>query len=301
MIQALPAIYKHDKGVNMPWNKMALVVLPALALVLVAAPTAPADPVLTVSNGNFAQYSGTTPGTTNDTFENVKPTGWTATGTPASNSNLIFITNQAGVNNNSLYLQVYNTKSPSGTAPFPAPAPGGNFVEADGNPSFEESFSYQLHGLTPGQTYQLSFYQAAGQQQGFNGDTTNRWIVGLGTPGGFNVTPIGGGFDGYSLVDPNGSVAVSPLMSVPTGDYVPWEEVTVTLKADSTDDLLTFLAWGDNGNTANLPPMAFLDIANNGAAATPVPEPSTLALTAVGVFGLGLVYLRQRRARLAAV
>jgi hypothetical protein len=286
----------------MTWRKMALLVIPAVALALAGAGPALAGPVLTVSNGNFALYSGPgTPGSGangSDYFTNVNPVGWSATGTPASNSNLIFVTNQSGVNDNSLYLQVYNTQPVSGpAAPFPAPPPGGNFVEADGNPTFEESFSYQLSGLTPGQTYSLSFFQAASQQQGFQGDTTNQWIVGLGTPGGFNIS-YSGSQASYSLVDPSGSVAVSPLMSVPTGTYVPWQQVTLQLTADAPNDLLTFLAWGNGGNTANLPPIAFLDIAGNGA---PVgaPEPSSLLLMGGCLGGLGVAYLRQRRAKRA--
>ena len=65
----------------------------------------------------------------------------------------------------------------------------GNYVEADGNPSFESGFNYQLHGLTAGQTYTLSFYQGASTQEGFgfnpvvgmNTGTTNQWIVSLGS------------------------------------------------------------------------------------------------------------------------
>jgi hypothetical protein len=245
---------------------------------IVAAADARADNIV-VTNGGFTDYSGVTPGTNNDYFQNVDPAGWTGGG------GLIFITNQAGVNNSSLYLPVYNTP------PFPAPPLSSNFVEADGNPIYENSFSYQLSGLTVGKTYSLSFFQAAGQQQGFVGDTTNQWIVGLGT-GGFSVNSIGGGFYSYSLNDPTGSVAVSALMSVPTGTYVPWEQETVSLTADNSNDLLTFLAWGDSGNSANLPPIAFLDIAGNGAA---VPEPASLALIVIGMIGVGAYRLHRRR------
>lgn len=240
--------------------------------------------VLTVTNGDFASYTGVAPGTPGDYFQNVNPTGWTGGG------GLIFVTNQAGVNNDSLYLQVYNTPT------FPAPPPGGNFVEADGNPYFENSFSYQLSGLTVGTTYSLTFFQAFSQQQGFYGDTTNQWIVGLGTTG-FSVNPIGGGYDAYSMADPNASIVASPLASVPTGTYIPWQEVTVSLKADSANDLLTFLAWGDNGNTVNLPPIAFLDIANNGNPV--VPEPSGLLLLAIGSVACGAYRLRRRRSKSA--
>ena len=253
---------------------------------IVAAADARADN-LVVTNGNFAQYSGVTPGTDGDYFQSVNPTGWTGGG------GLIFVTNYAGINNPNLYLPVYG--------PFPDSPLGGNFVEADGNPSFADGFSYQLSGLTVGETYTLSFFQAGGQQTGFgNGlNTTEQWIVGLGTSG-FSVQignggadPYYGGFDStYSLGDPNGSVAVSPLMTTPSGGVTPWQQVTVSLTADASNDVLSFLAWGDNGNTVNLPPIAFLDIAGNGAA---VPEPASLALIVIGMVGVGAYRLRQRR------
>jgi hypothetical protein len=226
-----------------------------------------------------------------------KPTGWTGGG------GLIAITNNSGINNSNYYLQVWG-QTPGSTAssrnPFPAAPLPGNFVEADGNPVYEDSFSYQLHGLTVGQRYSLSFFQAAGQQTGFHGATTNQWIVGLGVTGSkFTTTSIGGGFDQYHYSDSNGSVAVSPLMSVPTESAVPWEQVTVYLTADNANDVVTFLAWGDNGNTANLPPIAFLDIGANGSAVA-TPEPAGLSLMVIGMIGFGAYRLR-RRAKLATI
>jgi len=242
---------------------------------------------LVVTNGDFAKYTGTTPGTSGDSFTNVKPTGWSGGG------GLIFVTNYSGVNNQGLYLPVYG--------PFPNSPLGGNFVEADGNPFYESGFSYLLSGLVSGQTYTLSFFQAGGQQTGFgNGlHTTEQWIVGLGTSGFSDVIGNGGvdhyygGNDStYSLGDPHGSVAVTPLMTTPSGGVTPWEQVTVSLKADASTDLLSFLAWGDNGNTVNLPPISFLDIAGNGAA---VPEPASLALIVIGMLGVGAYRLCRRR------
>ena len=75
----------------------------------------------------------------------------------------------------SVYLSTYRCPSTL------AIAGGYNYVEADGNPAFETGFGTVMNGLTPGQTYDLSFYQAASQQRGFTGDTTEQWIVGLGT------------------------------------------------------------------------------------------------------------------------
>ena len=65
--------------------------------------------------------------------------------------------------------------------PFADPPPGGNFIQADGNPDFESSFNQVINGLTAGTTYTLSFWQAAGQQQGFTGATTEQWKVFFGT------------------------------------------------------------------------------------------------------------------------
>jgi hypothetical protein len=248
---------------------------------------------LVVTNGDFAQYSGVTPGTPNDSFTNVNPTNW------SGGQGLIFVTNYAGINNQGLYLPVYG--------PFPNSPLGGNFVEADGNPTYGSGFSYQLSGLTAGTTYQLSFFEAGGQQTGFgNGlNTTEQWIVGLGTAGFTTVIgngpvdPYYGGNDStYSLLDPNGSVAATQVMTTPSGGVTPWQQVTVSLTADASSQLLSFLAWGDNGSTVNLPPIAFLDIAANGAA---VPEPASLALIALGMLGVGAYRLRQRRSKAATV
>ncbi len=266
--------------------------------------------VLTVTNGEFTSYSGVVPGTNGDTFSAVNPTGWTG-GTGGPNGNLIFITTsngnqQIGVNNPNLYLQVYGptagvTASP--TNPIPNPLPGSNFVEADANPDFEDSFSYtQLSGLTVGQTYQLSFFVAYGQQTGFTGATTNQWIVGMGTAGSvFNVTFGAGNTATYAYSDTfaaaNGGVATTPLTSVGSESFSGWQQVTVNLTADATNDVLTFLAWGNNGSTVNVPPIAFLDIGANGNVVSTVPEPATIVTwSLLGGLGLGISWWRRRKA-----
>jgi hypothetical protein len=69
-------------------------------------------------------------------------------------------------------------------------------------------------------------------------------------------------------------------MQAPTGTAVGWQYVSVNLAADATTELLSFLAWGNNGSTVNLPPMAFL----SGVDSPPglVPEPSTWAMMILG-------------------
>jgi hypothetical protein len=173
---------------------------------------------------------------------------------------------------------------------------GGNYVEADGNPDFESVFFEEITGLTPGQTYTLSFYQAAGQQQGFTGDTTEQWIVSLGTQA--LTDSINGTNGSYSNPDPLADIKVTPLMSTPSGGVTPWQYVTLELTADAPTQLLSFLAWGDGGSTINLPPMVFLAGVNQPNV---TPEPASLSLLGIGLLGLAASRMRRPARRTPTV
>jgi len=258
--------------------------------------TAAADtPLPGLTNLNFLTYTGSAP---KNSFTSVNPTGWTG------GSGLIFIdgpgTSAADPTTacGPTYLSTYGCPSAL------AITGGYNLVEADGNPSFESGFNYHLSGLTVGQTYTLSFYQAGSQQRGFaNGlNTTEQWIVSLGTSGMSFCNGCGaadayyGGHDStYSNADPTASVVATPLMTTPSGGMTDWNFVSVSLTADATSDLLSFLAWGDNGNTVNLPPMVFLTGVNS-AAGLATPEPGSVILFATVALGVGMAFRRRRRA-----
>jgi hypothetical protein len=254
--------------------------------------SAKADPPLpNLENLNFLNYTGSAP---KNTFTNVDPVGWTG------GSGLIYIDSNSTSNTSPTsacgptYLQTYG-------CPSVLAIPGGyNEVEADGNPTFESGFNYLVSGLTAGTTYTLSFYQAASQQTTFNGATTEQWIVALGGSG-FTVCAGCGSFDPTfgsdrsTYADAGASVAATTLMNTPSHGLTDWNFVSVNLTANSTSDLLSFLAWGDDGTTNNLPPMVFLTGVNS-AAGLATPEPESIALFGTLVLGLGVATWRRRRA-----
>lgn len=270
--------------------RVSLVKSTVVCALSLLASSAYADYLPGLVNLDFTQYTGSAP---KGAFTAVNPVGWTG------GSGLIFIDSTTPGQDASgpVYLSTYGNPSPN----LP-----GNYVEADGNPAFESGFNYAVHGLTPGKTYTLIFYQGGSQQQGFaNGlNTTEQWIVSLGTSGmqfcnGCGpADPYYGGTDStYSNSDPLADVQASQLMTTPSGGTTPWQQVTMQLTAHTTDELLSFLAWGDNGNTVNLPPIVFLTGVN-----TPnlLPEPGSLALVLAAFVGLGAAGTRRKSAKAIA-
>jgi len=154
---------------------------------------------------------------------------------------------------------------------------GGKFLVMDSDPYYSTTLTQKLTGLTAGQSYTVSFYQAATLQPGyFKGTAVDQhWQVSFGDASfASSVMSITQG-TGYQNKEP-----------VP----VQWQQQTMTFTATSTSTVLGFMAIGPNGG----PPMALLD-GVTVTAVTAVPEPSSLVLLLCGAMGLlAAIRLRQR-------
>jgi len=258
-----------------------------LSLAIAASAEAAVLPVINLTVDQFNPGGGLTAAGKNG-FNAANPVGWTGgTGLIAigkDGTETDFVNGQYGV-----------------YGPFPPAPPGGNYIQADGNPDFGTSFYQNLTGLIPGTTYTLSFWQAAGQQNGFSGATTEQWIVALST-GVLQVTGVAPPASCAPFMncrtygipgDPLASIDTTPVMNTPSQGVSGWQQVTVSLKATAANEIVSFLAWGNNGSTDNLPPTVFLAGFNSPSL---VPEPASLALLGAGMLGL-FGGLRARRSK----
>lgn len=137
---------------------------------------------------------------------------------------------------------------------------GGNFIGIDGDPQYSNTIYQTINSLIPGYAYQLSFYQASGQQKGLSGVTTNQWKVTFGS-----------------------STFLAAVMTNQSQSYTPWTVQTTTFIATATSQVLTFLALG---SPAGQPPTSLLD----GVSLTAIPEPATAALILAALSALAFLF-----------
>jgi hypothetical protein len=231
-------------------RKLSIIFITAIGSAMLTSSMARAN---LVTNGSFEFYTGSAP---KDYFSVTMPTNW--------GGGLFDTLDAPGTADDPLSpgLAVYG--------PFPAISPdGGNFVQSDSTPSLSLPVTQTIPGLTVGQSYTVSFYQAAGQQQGGTGASTNQWQVSLGS-----------------------QTQLSTPMSIPQGGIYPWNAQTMSFSATSTSEVLSFIAVGSGG----VPPQVFLDGVDMEAN---VPEPSAaLLLGGIGtVIAIGKVSHRLRKNR----
>src|SRR5262245_47979186 len=130
----------------MTWKQLALLVIPAVVLLLIPSGTAQADLII---NGGFEQFTGSPP---KNFFNNVQPVGWFE-GPGVGPLGPLDAINAPGQSTS-------NANGTIGIYPgLPATSPaGGNFAQADADPVFRPgAFSQVVNGLSPGTTYRLDF------------------------------------------------------------------------------------------------------------------------------------------------
>jgi hypothetical protein len=240
----------------------------------------PAQASSLVTNGSFEENTGNCSVSTSGCA-----TGWGSTG-------YTFLYTSAASAQNPGYAGVKLWGPLSGSANGLGASPdGGAFLAMDGD--YESGpVTQTISGLIVGQEYQVSFWYAASQQTGFDGPTVQAMNVCLGTSGEsyFNTgtQPLSGGTNASTNINCAGSGASTALINLPDKGFSGWEYYNVDLTANSTSDVLSFLAYGN----LQVPPFALLD----GVSMTPIPEPATLPLLFTGLMG-GLAVLRSKKWR----
>ena len=271
--------------------------LSAVALAFTAC-GAQAD-VLPVQNLTFNQLTNpfNPANSQKDFFNSVQPLDWSV-GTAGADGSLTYVGQQGSEGFQGGSGNVYPVYTNPG---FSVTVPAGtNFFQADGNPEYENTIFQTINGLTAGTTYTLQFQQAAGQQTGFSGDTTEQWKVFLGVGGiGVNCSSSPCTVTGTADNLENDST----LMHTPSEHNVNWNAVTMSFtptaaELNSGSAVLTFLAWGDGGSTTNLPPTVFLEGVNTPPISAP--EPSTWAMMVLGFLGMAVVGRRRLMKRAIA-
>lgn len=245
----------------MSWKKTAAIVIPVLALTFGASSGARAANL--VFNGDFEMTTGV-----NLQFDKLTTvTGWTSDNANHDAYNFVYASGAAdtvGATGQYGNVQLWGPNNGSMNGLTASSPVGGNFIAADG-PFQTGAISQTINGLVVGQTYQVGFWWAAGQQYGFDGATTEQWQVNFGS-----------------------DTQSTAVVNTPNHGFTDWMYQTFNFQATSTSQVLAFIS---HGSPQGVPPFTLLD----GVSVNAVPEPSAILLMGGGVLGLGIAGLRQRR------
>lgn len=243
-----------------------------LALCLAASGTPAQAGANLVVNGTFTQNSLSPSGSGYTSFElgtwTYNSTSYTGTVNGWTNASGAY--NYLFTSGTATALGSYGTLLlQDGSAMSPVPG-GGNFLANDGD--FDSgTVSQTITGLTVGAKAVLTFWWAAGVQNGFTLPNTENWDVCLNTSGTCTSSTAG--------------MQSTPQYTLTTVAFSGWMEETLTFIPTSTTEVLSFLAVG----TGQPPFLLLTDVSLT------MPEPGTLAVMLSGLFGLAIVVRRRRR------
>ncbi|WP_019866793.1 carbohydrate binding domain-containing protein [Methylovulum miyakonense] len=240
-------------------SKIAIVGFKGLALSLFACSVQAANLVI---NGGFD-----TPGVTNS-FSINNPTAipnWTAVGAGSNTLDCLIVTGDT----TSLCGASFGGGLTFWVNPGASPD-GGNYVGMDGDRGFSVPLTQTINNLTVGRQYEVSFWQASGQQSSFSGITTEQWEVALGNES-----------------------HLSTLMNTPNHGSVGWNFQTLTFTATNASEVLSFFA---KGTPSGQPPFAFLDSISLQESIL-LPEPEAYTLVGIGLLGILAVRRQQKNRR----
>jgi hypothetical protein len=215
-----------------------------------------------VTNGDFTSLTN---GLGQIDFS-TQATGWSSS-SPSNSYNFVMADGTAGSNGQFGNVSLWTQANGGANTWNGLSALGGNFVALDGD--FQTgALTQQITGLVVGQTYNLSFDFAFGQQFQFNGPTIQSLNVTLGPDFSQN----------------------SGAINVDSHTFTGWQAGGGSFKATQTSETLTFLAAAN----IQLPPFALV---SNVSLTGGVPEPAAWAMMLMGFGGLGaMARLRARRA-----
>jgi hypothetical protein len=275
--------------------RLAIVGISATAIATLGA----SAQAVTLTNGNFTPVAGRT---VSSFFSDGGVAGWTV-GADGNSGKLAFVAPVGGSAPTELNTLARSRSAGvwvlRGNTPIQSPDDIAQwFVAVDGDPTYSTPISQTVTGLTAGQKYDVTFYQAAGQQTGLDDGTTERWAVNLGrtllstrnytTTGQLSalMSPIQPFGPGLNTFDSNGN----QLTGGTATNVSPWQKQTLTFTADAASDTLSFLAVG---TPSGRPPFSLL--AGLTVTPTSVPEPFTIIGTIVG--GTAAFRLRKKLAK----
>jgi hypothetical protein len=243
----------------MQMNLKAMAGVATLATLLTGAHALATD---LVSNGGFEMNTGN-----GQVGFNTSITDWAMEPSNAPGYTFLFASgtgDTTGANGQFGSVSIWGPGNGSANG-LPASSPAGGYYIASDSAFQQDAIKQTITGLTPGASYNVSFWWGAGQQNGFTGDTQSQWQVTLGT-----------------------DTQSTPFANVSSLGFSGWMFQTFTYTAEASTEVLAFFANG----SPQVPPLALLDGVSLQAA---IPEASTWAMMVVGFAGLGFAAFGRRR------